>query len=184
MNDELYYGLVKTLSGASTITNIPDNVLNIINRINNQYILTDNILIHKKTNKLVIPEGKKKEVLKLAHDHLLAGHLGQKNTYAKINKHYYWPGLFADVQCHVTTCDTCQKRKKGKTTAEITSSKITPEPFYHVRIDVVGPLPITLTGKRYIVVTVDYFTKYVEAEVLETADSQTIAIFLHKEIIC
>src|SRR3954447_10150736 len=184
MNNDVYYGLVKTLSGASAINNLPENVLHTINHIISQYTLKDNILTHRKTGKIVIAENNKDKILKLAHNHPLAGHLGQKNTYAKINNRYYWPGLTTDVINHVKACDVCQKRKKGKMIAEMTSTKIVPEPFHHVGIDVIGPLPVTLTGKRYIVVAVDYFTKYVEAETLETADAQTIATFVHKEIIC
>ena len=47
-----------------------------------------------------------------------------------------------------------------------------------------GPLPKTLTGKRYIVVAVDHFTKWVEARALEEADAQSIVHFLYEEIIC
>src|SRR3954468_20449184 len=58
------------------------------------------------------------------------------------------------------------------------------EPFYHIGIDVMGPLPRTITGKRYIVLAIDFFTKWVEAEALEEADAQTIVKFIHSKIIC
>ena len=47
-----------------------------------------------------------------------------------------------------------------------------------------GPLPRTLTGKRYIVVAIDWLTKWPEAKSLELADAQTIAAFLHEQVIC
>jgi transposase InsO family protein len=47
-----------------------------------------------------------------------------------------------------------------------------------------GPLPCTLTGKRYIVVAVDHFTKWVEAKALEEADAQSITTFIYEDIIC
>ena len=47
-----------------------------------------------------------------------------------------------------------------------------------------GPLPRTITGKRYIVLAIDFFTKWIEAEALEEADAQTIVKFIHSKIIC
>ena len=47
-----------------------------------------------------------------------------------------------------------------------------------------GPLPITLTNKQYIILAVDFFTKYPEAVAVEDADAQTVAKFLHSDIIC
>ena len=47
-----------------------------------------------------------------------------------------------------------------------------------------GPMPVTLTGKRYIILAVDFFTKYPEVIAVEDADEQTIAKFLHSDLIC
>ena len=50
-------------------------------------------------------------------------------------------------------------------------------------MDVIGPLPLTLAGNRYIIVAVDFLTRWVEAEALPEANAQAIADFLHKDII-
>src|SRR3954468_23210328 len=47
-----------------------------------------------------------------------------------------------------------------------------------------GPLNTTPNGKRYIVLAIDHFTKYIEARALEDADAQSIAVFIHDDIIC
>ena len=47
-----------------------------------------------------------------------------------------------------------------------------------------GPLPWTLTGKRYIILAIDFFTKWPEAVAVEEADAQTVVKFLHQDIIC
>ena len=47
-----------------------------------------------------------------------------------------------------------------------------------------GPLPRTLTGKRYIIVAVDHFTKWTEARSLNHADAQSITQFIYEDIIC
>ena len=47
-----------------------------------------------------------------------------------------------------------------------------------------GPLPRTLTGKRYIILAVDFFTKWIEGIAVEDADAQTITKFIYSDIIC
>ena len=58
------------------------------------------------------------------------------------------------------------------------------EPFAHIGIDVMGPLPVTRNGKRYIILAVDFFTKYLEGIAVDEADAQTVAKFIHSDIIC
>ena len=92
--------------------------------------------------------------------------------------------MIQDVQEYIRTCDTCQKRRTLKDKIPLQKSQAPGQPFEHIGIDVIGPLPLTQTRKRYIVVSVDWFTKWPEAKALETADAQTIAEFLYLDIIC
>ena len=43
-------------------------------------------------HQVVIPQVYRREVLRLAHETPLAGHLGINKTYRKILNHFYWPG--------------------------------------------------------------------------------------------
>lgn len=45
------------------------------------------------------------EVMRLAYDTPLAGHLGTK----KVISQWYWPGMYGVVRRHCTSCDVCQK---------------------------------------------------------------------------
>ena len=51
-------------------------------------------------------------------------------------------------------------------------------------IDIVGPLPITREGNRYIVVAMDYFSRQPEVKLLKAANAETVATFIYEEIIC
>src|SRR4051812_44889281 len=124
--------------------------------------------------RLVIPRTKMTALLKQLHDHPLSGHQGQDNTYIRVSEHYYWPGMREDVIKYVRSCDICQKRKRRQGEAPLEPIRKHPIPFYQVGIDVMGPLPKTLTGFRYIVVAVDHFTKWVEARAIADADAQSI----------
>src|SRR6266540_3722048 len=56
--------------------------------------------------------------------------------------------------------------------------------FEKWRVDIVRPLPITREGNRYIVVAMDYFSRWPEARLLKTANADIVATFLYEEIIC
>ena len=52
------------------------------------------------------------------------------------------------------------------------------------RIDFVGPLPLTTSGNKYIIVAMDYFTKWPEAKAVSNATAEQVAIFIYEDIIC
>jgi hypothetical protein len=83
----------------------------------------------------------------------------------------------------VKTCWECQQRgnqKQNNAKQTIPVNDI----FDRWGIDVVGPLPLSYQGNKYIVVAVDYFTRWPEARPLKVANATTIADFIYEEIIC
>jgi hypothetical protein len=109
--------------------------------------------------------------------------MGIENTYQRIASKYYWPKLHEDIKQFVRTCDECQKRKRGKEVAHLQPISISGA-FEHIGIDVVGPLPRTIRGNRYIVVAIDYLTKWPEAKAIQLADALTIVPFIYEDVIC
>ena len=138
----------------------------------------------KNYRRIVIPAHRVRETLLLSHEHPLAGHQGVNRTLDQVAQVYWWPQMKQDVQEHIRTCDRCQKRNPKKDEIPRQASKTPDYPFQHIGIDVMGPLPRTMTGKRYIVLAIDWLTKWPEAQAIETADAQTIAVFIHERIIC
>jgi hypothetical protein len=57
-------------------------------------------------------------------------------------------------------------------------------PFYQIGIDFVGPLPKTEQGNKYIIVAMDYFTKWPEARPVPVATAEETEKFIYEEIIC
>jgi hypothetical protein len=95
---------------------------------------------------IVIPKPYREEVLRLAHETPLSGHLGINKTYEKIIRHFYWPGVRKTVAEFCKTCHTCQV--VGKPNQVIPKAPLKPipafeEPFSRIMIDCVGPLPKT-----------------------------------------
>jgi hypothetical protein len=60
----------------------------------------------------------------------------------------------------------------------------THSPFYQVGIDFVGPLPVTANGNKYIIVAIDYLTKWPEARPVPQATAEETIKFIYEEIIC
>ena len=87
------------------------------------------------------------------------------------------------MEVYVKSCNKCQKRNKPKGKNELHSIEAK-EPFYMVGIDFVGPLPITEKGNKYIIVAMDYFTKWPEAKAVKEATAKEVSTFILEEIIC
>ena len=150
-----------------------------------KYELKEGVLYRKKREKQlqVIRRWELEGVLYMMHDHILSAHFGIKATYEKTKERYYWKGLKEDVEIYVKSCDKCQRREKPKGKNELHPIEVK-EPFYMIGIDFVGPLPITEKGNRYIIVAMDYFTKWPEAKAVKEATAKEVSTFILEEIIC
>ena len=127
---------------------------------------------------VVVPAEYRKHVMKLAHESILGGHQGSKKTRDKIMSNFVWPGMQADITRHCQSCDVCQRTiPKGRVTkVPLGSVPLMEEPFQRVAIDLVGPIkPTSERGHRYILVLVDYATRYPEAVPMRNIDAESVA---------
>ena len=160
-----------------------------------QYVLQDGILYHlyspttpyrrQETRcQLVIPRNLIDEVLTSMHDDITAGHLGIAKTYDKIRQRYFWEGMYKDITHWIETCKDCASKKSPKRTATAPMQSIPVEgPFDRVCVDVLGPLPTSDLGNRYVVVFTDSLTKWPEAFAIRTAGADVIAQLFVEEIV-
>ena len=44
------------------------------------------------------------------HNHPIGGHFGKDATYNRINTRFWWKGMYKDIERHIKTCDSCQRR--------------------------------------------------------------------------
>ena len=127
---------------------------------------------------LLVPLIMRNEVLKLAHDSILAGHLGVRKMKQKFLNEFWWPGLDRDVRKYCRSCSVCQKTvPKGRvSTLPLGKMPIIDTPFSRIAIDLIGPIhPPSENGNRFILTVVDYATRYPEAVPLKKIDSETVA---------
>ena len=114
---------------------------------------------------VVVPAPYRNEILSLAHDHHFSGHLGVNKTTDRTLRHFFWPGLKRDVAKYCKTCHVCQVA--GKPNQLIPPAPLQPipamsEPFEHVILDCVGPLPRTKAGNQYLLTIMCTLTRFPE----------------------
>jgi hypothetical protein len=136
---------------------------------------------------LAIPRPLINTVLANAHDSPVSGgHYGIARTIEKIREKYYFPKMCAEIVKYVKSCITCCQRKRAPqaTNAVITPMPVPDAPWIRVSTDLLGKLPKCRdTGNQYVLVFIDYFTKYVELIAVPDAKAETVARALVERVI-
>ena len=124
----------------------------------------------------MVPESLRDEVVQGCHDCPTSGHLGQLKTYDHVKCSFMWHEMSTDVQLYVKTCATCSENKKPcvKPKAEL-GSYHTGARMEQVHLDMMGPLPESDSGNKYIMVMVDQYSKWVEIQPLQEITVETTA---------
>lgn len=124
---------------------------------------------------IVVPEKFRNEVLKTSHHQL--GHLGVRKTYNYILQYFFWPRLKKDVSRFVKSCHTCQMT--GKPNQVINPAPLCPipaiaQPFEHLIIDCVDPLPCSKSGSNYLLMVLCQSTRYPAAYPLRSITAKSV----------
>lgn len=115
--------------------------------------------------------------LRVFHDAPYAGHFGVMKTQRRLERYYYWQGMRSDVKEYCANCRSCLERKtpKNRRPAPLQEFEEVSTPFERVGMDILGPLPTTTTGNKYVLVCVDHLTKYAEITALPDQKAETVA---------
>ncbi|GKB02371.1 reverse transcriptase domain-containing protein [Tanacetum coccineum] len=119
------------------------------------------------------------DILKACHSGPTGGHYGANYTAKKIfDSGFYWPTIYKDAHDFVTRCDICQRQGKISQRDEMPQNSIQVCEIFDIwGIDFMGPFPSS-RGNKYILVAVDYLSKWVEAKALPTNDARVVFTFL------
>jgi len=119
------------------------------------------------------------------HENPAAGHFGVHRTTAAATRRFYWPRMRADIQRYVKSCLRCEMAKagpgKGKTPLHQEISGARNE---RVAFDIIGPLPVSRSGNKYILTIGDYFSKYFIAVPLRRHTAEDVANAIVTEWVC
>ncbi|KAK3027768.1 hypothetical protein RJ639_041128 [Escallonia herrerae] len=124
--------------------------------------------------------------LQEVHDGICGQHLGGRNLAHKILRQgYFWPGMQRDAIKFTKRCDPCQKfAPLTHTPAAPLSILTSPIPFAMWGMDILGPFPMATGQRRFVIVAIDYFTKWTEAESLATITASKCEEFFWKNVVC
>jgi len=104
-----------------------------------------------------IPEQKVPEVLKNAHDD--DGHFGKESTLRKLKEKVFWPTMTADVNVYISSCVPCVLHATH-TRRHFLRPILVIIPFTMLAMDFVGPFSEGLSGKKYFLHVMDYFSRF------------------------
>nr|GEV81407.1 reverse transcriptase domain-containing protein [Tanacetum cinerariifolium] len=119
------------------------------------------------------------DILKACHEGPTRGHHGDNLIVKKVfDAGFFWPLIYRDAHDMIKTCDTCQRQGKVSQRDEMPQNAIQACEIFDVwGIDFMGPFPSS-KGNTYILVAVDYLSKWVKAKALPTNDARVVVKIL------
>ena len=134
---------------------------------------------------LIVPQGLQRTVLKDLHEGAVGGHLGEGKMTGRLKERFYWPGCTEDARGWCRACPSCSTRKTlaPKRRAKLQTLRAG-YPMQIVCVDIMGPLPVTEKGSKYVLVAADCFSKWVEAYGIPNQEAVTVAVKLVDEMFC
>ena len=154
-----------------------------------RYALIDGIL-YKKSHvlpylKCLRPQ-EARETLEEVHGGICGQHLGGRALAHKVTRlGFYWPDMLKDAMSYVKKCDRCQRHAPVvRQPPELLTSINSPIPFAMWGMDILGPFPIAAGQRKYLIVAIDYFTKWIEAKALASITTKQVTQFLWENVMC
>ena len=153
------------------------------------YTTRDGLVVAKRAGeewgKVVAPESIRAYILRNFHNSNLAGHQGERRTFAQIRQYFFWPGMKNQIFKWVKACAACRRRKTPRPMrAGITEAVLAAYPNETVAIDFLGPFPVSDHGHRFILTMIDVFTRWPVAVPLKDRSSASVANAIYKHWIC
>ncbi|XP_071739879.1 uncharacterized protein [Rutidosis leptorrhynchoides] len=125
-------------------------------------------------------------IIQEMHEGICGLHASPRSVVAKIMRlRYYWPTMHHDITMVLQTCESCQihsnvPRLPKQELISVTSAS----PFMKWGIDIVGPINDTPGSPTFLLVAIDYFTKWDEAKPLAAITGKQIEKFVWEHIVC
>nr|GEU62150.1 reverse transcriptase domain-containing protein [Tanacetum cinerariifolium] len=109
-------------------------------------------------------------VMREIHEGSCSMHAGPRSVVAKsIRLGYYWPTMHKDARDMIRKCNDCQTHRPVTRHPQQPLTPITaPWPFYKWGIDIADPFPEGPGKVKFLIVAMDYFTKWIEAKTVAT----------------
>jgi hypothetical protein len=134
--------------------------------------------------KPILPKSMINDIVKAFHTSAYTTHLGTKRTMQKIASVFIIPKLRKKCKDVIKTCELCMARKTPLQKVGWLASKPATKMWSQVAMDFAGPYPESSNGRKYVLVMIDQFSKYVEIVATERNDAATVLSAFNERIIC
>ena len=148
-----------------------------------QFVLIRDVLCKRGFSQLYLrclSHGEADYMMKEVHEGICGNHSGARSLVHKlVRAGFYWPTMLKDAQAYVKTYDKCQRFSNLiRQPSEELTLMTAPWPFAQWGLDIIGPFPTAVRQLKFLVVGIDYFTKWVEAEALAIITEKNIRSFV------
>ncbi|XP_022795609.1 uncharacterized protein K02A2.6-like [Stylophora pistillata] len=116
--------------------------------------------------RIVIPQTLRQQVLAIAHE----GHVGIVATKLRLRTKVWWPGIDKDAEQYVRSCHGCQLVGQATPPEPLMPTELPLGKWQDLSLDLLGPMP---TGE-YLLVVIDYYSRYYEVEILMSVTASQI----------
>ena len=139
-------------------------------QIKNELSVKDSIIL--KGNKIIIPKSLQPRVLDLAHE----SHQGIVRTKQLLRAKVWWPSIDEDALNKIKTCHACQVTSVPPREPPVVMTRLPDGPWQRLAMDISGPIE----NKYYLLVAIDYYSRFPLVEIITSTTSQTIINHLRK----
>ena len=175
---------ISTVTSTLSFENIPENMRRRVQLERKKYFIEDTKLYRRSSyGPLLVPQLKERAAV-ITELHAGHGHFANEATYKRARTWYYWPSMYQDIKEAIKHCLICQvcsrKTEKSNSIWPIHTTHL----FERFGLDFVGPLTETLAKNKYILVITEYYTRWPMAVATESANAETTAKVLYREVFC
>ena len=126
--------------------------------------------------RVVVPQELQSRIMNIAHE----GHLGITLTKCRIRQDYWWPSMDNHIETLVRECIMCAQSDKSQKTfdAPLTPVPLPDGPWQKLAFDIMGPYENRPPHLRYVLVLVDYYSKWPEIEFVQSITTRVVIRFL------
>ena len=157
-------------------------------RADSRYYIWDDPLLFKRGADMIIrrcvPESEQCKIVNECHASPYGGHFsGERTAHKILQSRFYWTTIFRDCTEWLKLYDRCQNIGNISSRNEMPLRSILVVQIFDVwGIDFMGLFPPSF-GNLYILLAVDYFSKWVEEIACPRNDANTVVSFLQKNIL-
>ncbi|XP_053374880.1 uncharacterized protein K02A2.6-like [Mercenaria mercenaria] len=122
--------------------------------------------------RIVVPKELRSKILEAAH----SGHPGIVSMKQSLRTRVWWPQIDQDIEKYCKSCHGCQLEGPPAPPEPLKPTELPSGPWEYLACDLLGPLP---TGE-HLVVVIDFYSRFMEIEIVKSTTSENIATVLMK----